>query len=171
MTLATRERSTRINNSPKIKYSIINRIQRVSKDFCYSGNLNGKRCVFRIDTGSDVLVVNKRFVREKDERFPVTGRNLKYPAGEDVPIEFEILTEIELGENSFKFPMLVSRISEDCLLGTDFLKKTNLKGVFDTFFGFSPVVGRIAQSDEGPGEIPPLLRELFSRDSTNLVDT
>jgi len=38
------------------------RIGILKERFSYFGILNGRECLFRIDTGSDVSIVNQRFI-------------------------------------------------------------------------------------------------------------
>lgn len=140
------EWSACVNKSPGIQCSFINRIREAKRDFCYIISLNEKKCVFKIDTGSDVSLVNRKFVRQGEQKFPVVGRRFKYPTREDVSIECEILAKVVLGENSLELPMLVSEITDDCLLGVDFLQKTNFIKVCDSFFGAPSIIRRIAQT-------------------------
>lgn len=75
-------------------------------------NRYGLRCFF-----------SKKFVREGEQRFSMVGRRFKYPTGEDIFIKYEILAKVKLGQNSLKLPMLISKITDDCLLKADFLQK------------------------------------------------
>jgi len=55
---------------------------------------------------------------------------LRYPTGENVSIKFKVDTKIELGKLFIKIPMFVSEISDDCLLGVDFLRRINVSNIF-----------------------------------------
>ena len=158
-----------MDKSPTKRCFLVNRVHKVFKDYCYTGFLNNKECIFKIDTGSDVSLINRKFVREGERRFPVFGRRFKYPTGEDVMVDFEILAKVELGKNSFELPILVSDIADDCLLGMDFLRKTDFGRVCDSFFGAPSVIRRIAQTEDSK-EFSPLLEELLSKNSKNLSD-
>jgi len=93
----------------------------LSENFCYKEKLNGKICLYRIDTGSDVSIINNKFIEGTERNFNVGNCKLEYPTGENVSIEYKIDTEVELGKFSIKIPMFISEISYDCLLGVDFL--------------------------------------------------
>lgn len=50
-------------------------------------------------------------------------KNIKliYPTGETVPIHSRAVVKVELGKFSLKLPMFVANITDDYLLGVDFL--------------------------------------------------
>jgi len=62
--------------------------------------------------------------------------SVRYPSGEIVPIEFKVKVKVFLGKYSVEISMFVMEMSDDCLLGADFLKKVNLENVFGHAFGF-----------------------------------
>jgi len=131
------ERSTNKDQTPKFNFSFLKRVKRLSEDFCYKGKLNGKECLFRVDTGSDVSIISNKFINGTERKIDVGNCRLRYPTGENVSTKFKIDTEIELGKLFIKIPMFVSEISDDCLLGVDFLRRINLNNIFDSVFGES----------------------------------
>lgn len=46
-----------------------------------------------------------------------------------------MIANIIVGKFSLEFPFLVAEISDDCILGMNFLRKVNLKSIFDSEFG------------------------------------
>ncbi|EFN63452.1 hypothetical protein EAG_10648 [Camponotus floridanus] len=60
-----------------------------------------------------------------------------YPIGEGAPVKFKVIVQIKVGQFSVELPVFVADISEDCLLGADFLKAVKLENVFRPFFGES----------------------------------
>jgi len=93
--------------------------------FCFKGILDGKNCVCKIDTGSDVSILNRNMVERSKSRILVKDCCLRSPTGEEVPILFKVGATVNLGKCSEKrIPMLVADISDECILGIDFLEKT-----------------------------------------------
>lgn len=111
----------------------INRIKHCN-NFCYYGSVENQDCSFRIDTGSDVSILNKKFVNRNKVKLGVKGYNLKYPTGETVPIESRVLVKVQLGKHSVEIPMFIAEISDDSILGVDFLKAIHLENIFDLEF-------------------------------------
>lgn len=61
--------STREKNIPIIHSFIDYNVERIEQDnFCYFGNINGKDCSFRIDTASDVSILNSNLLENDMER-------------------------------------------------------------------------------------------------------
>jgi len=52
------------------------------KDFYYKGKIEEKDCSFKIDTGSEVSLVNEKFILKNKKKLTVKEKNLKYPTGE-----------------------------------------------------------------------------------------
>ncbi|KAL6265803.1 hypothetical protein P5V15_002620 [Pogonomyrmex californicus] len=98
-----------------------------SGNFCFQGRLDDQNCVFKIDTGSDVSILNKRLIRSGRQQFWVGKRKLRYPTGQEVPIDFKTNVKVELGKFSLEFPMYVAEIEDECILGADFLVKILLE--------------------------------------------
>lgn len=72
----------------------LKRVKQSSESFCYLGSVNGKECVFRIDTGSDVSILSRKFVFDIEKKNEGQGEfNLRYPTGEKVPIKSKIFVE------------------------------------------------------------------------------
>jgi len=88
--------------------------------------------------------------------------------GESVSVEFKVDTEIELGKFFIKIPTFVSEISDDCLLGIDFLKRINLNNIFDSAFGNLNVIKQVAHIKEFTERVSFPLKELFVNNSKNL---
>ena len=64
------------------------RVLRNLKAYEFDGSVNKKSCILKIDSGTDVTILNSKFVEPRCYRIPLDGRNLKYPTSEDVPIKF-----------------------------------------------------------------------------------
>lgn len=131
-------RSTHALNSPChcFSFSYGNRNKNFH-NFYYRGKVDKKNCTFRIDTGSDVSIVSKSLVSKGRERLPSGGVNLKYPTGEDVPVEFKVKLKVQIGKISKEILMFVADIKDDCLLGVDFLRSVGLGNVFESTFNCS----------------------------------
>ncbi|KYM95033.1 hypothetical protein ALC62_14334 [Cyphomyrmex costatus] len=104
-----------------------NKIKRDLREFCYEGEMNDKHCIFKIDTGSDVL----KFDRQKME---VCNCNVRYPTGEQVLVKYKVKVKVRLANYTLMFSILVAEINDDCILGVNFLRFFNLQNVFDTMF-------------------------------------
>ena len=65
------------------------RVLRNLKAIEFDGSVDKKSCIFKIDSGSDVTILNSKFVEPRCHRIPLDGPNLKYPTGEDIPIKFK----------------------------------------------------------------------------------
>jgi len=71
------------------------RISRIKKSFfCYKGIIDGKTCLFKIDTGSDVSVVNERLIGGSKFRFEIENCFLRYPTGETISVKDRVNVEI-----------------------------------------------------------------------------
>lgn len=68
--------------------------------------------------------------------------------------------------------MFVADISDECLLGTDFLKKVNLENVFESFFTVAELNERricyCSRIENASEKVPSILKELFINNSENL---
>jgi len=74
-----------------------------------------------VDTGSDVSIVNCKFIENFERKLPTNDCRLRYPTGENVIVESKVDVKVELGKHSVEICMFVAKISDDCLLGVDFL--------------------------------------------------
>jgi len=156
--------------SPRIRSILKKDIRLVSENFCFSGRLNGEKCLFRIDTGSDVSILNRKFAREGERGLRKEEFKIRYPTGEEVLIKFEEEAQIELGEFSLKFPLLVAEILDDCLLGVSFLKEIRLENIFEPIFG-TPELGRVVAQIMDPLEgISSFLRSLLTGNLGSLLE-
>ncbi|XP_070517891.1 uncharacterized protein [Cardiocondyla obscurior] len=90
-----------------------------------NGKINGRKCNFRVDTGSDITILSSRFFGKENSglRSLREGLRFRYPTGEDVSIRGEAKVSMEIGKFALKMSMFVAEISDDCLLGADFLRK------------------------------------------------
>jgi len=61
--------------------------------------------------GFDISIVNVKLIDSTREYLSLR-RDFKYPTGEEIAVQFKI-----------EFPLLVADITEDCILGVDFLRK------------------------------------------------
>ncbi|XP_077277424.1 uncharacterized protein LOC143905721 isoform X1 [Temnothorax americanus] len=104
------------------------------------GLLNNKPCTFRIDTGSDVSVLNVR-LSVNFRQIPLDFCNLRYPTGERVPVISRVLAAISLGKFNFEMPFYVADINDECILGIDFLEKAEVfEGFFENTLGLTKSV-------------------------------
>lgn len=173
------ESSTFPNNSPISNTSdfVEYRIRRVSKKdyFSYFGKLDGKSCLFKIDTGSDVSLLNIKLVGENLEKIPIKDIDLKCPNGEKIFIEFSVKVKIEIGKYEIEIPLFVANINDQCILGVDFLKLINLDNVFNK--DFNEFTSKKELEDyqclrikDFSKKIPSILNDLFEKSSINLQE-
>ncbi|KYN29414.1 hypothetical protein ALC57_01147 [Trachymyrmex cornetzi] len=101
-------------------------------NFCFEGEVNNKRCNFRIDTGSDISILNDDLVGSDDFKVKINNCNLKYPTGEKVAIDYKMHTTVRLGNYLIEIPMLVAKINDDCILVEEsFNIPSNLRSLFE----------------------------------------
>jgi len=98
--------------------------------FVFRGKFNGKYCDFKLDTGSDVTVINPRLVDVSEKHIPIENERLRYPTGEKVPVKFRSRVKVELGKYSCKMIVYVAEIRENCILGADFCLQAGIDEVF-----------------------------------------
>ena len=77
------------------------RVLRNLRAFEFDGSVDKKSCILKIDSGSDVTILNFKFVKSRCHRIPLDGPNLKYPTGEYVPIKFKTVVRIVLGQTLY----------------------------------------------------------------------
>lgn len=150
----------------------LSRISSGLSDFCFRGRVNGRTCVFRIDTGSDVSVLREDLLGPLKSPTPVERYFLTYPTGETVPVKHRVVVGIEIGKFSLDFPVIIAAIKDECILGADFLSKIGVGSVFSSVFE-ETVSGsqenffcsRICSFDRG---IPFFLKEFFEKNSETL---
>jgi len=111
-----------------------NKTENNLKDFCFVGQLDNKNCIFKIDTGSDISIVNRNLIASNKVKFKLNNCSLRYPTGEKVVVKEKVFVEVRLGKYTVKIPMLVAKINDDCILGVDFLKEIHLENNFKTIF-------------------------------------
>jgi len=61
-----------------------------------------------------LLIINLSKEQKGSSMWEIANRDI---SGENVSIEFEVDTKVELGKFSIKIPMFVFEISDNCLLG------------------------------------------------------
>jgi len=106
-------------------------------------------------------------------RLPLGNNFSKYPTGEKVAVQFRVSAEIVIGKFSLEFPFLVAEISDDCILGVDFLKRANLIKILELEFGNGvfqkkKIMNCFCTIFEE--RIPAILNELLQRSSEGLGD-
>jgi len=139
------------------------------KDFCFAGQLDNKNCIFKIDTGSDISIVNRNLIASNKVKFELNNCSLRYPTREKVVVREKVFVKIRLGEYVVEISMLVANINDSCILGVDFLKKIHLKNIFKTIFSRQKEIqyGRL----ENFLEIPSNLKYLFEESLKNLDES
>jgi len=169
--------STVSEESPIKSYFVKNIRNSVENtDFCYHGKLNDKYCNFKIDTGSDVSIVNKRML-DFERKGTFNGyQNLRYPTGEKVPIECEVVVEVRIGKYNVRVSMFVAEIRDDCILGADFLRGINLQDIFTSIFRDSSInseseTGCCSRIERPIPEVPLYLSRIFEGVSQNLNES
>jgi len=137
--------------------------------FCYTGQLDNKGCIFKIDTGSDVSIVNGNLIPFNKVKYKINNYSLRYPTGEKVIIKEKVFVKVRLGEYLVEIPMLVAEINDDCILGVDFLRKIHLENIFETIFSKQKEIqcGHL----ESIFEVPSNLENLFKESSKNLNES
>lgn len=58
-------------------------------NFYYNGKINDKKCSFKVDTGSDISVLNKKLINKDMKKIRVRNCNLKYSTGEKILSNFK----------------------------------------------------------------------------------
>jgi len=94
------------------------------------GKINDKFCNFKLDTDSDVTVINPRLIGVSEKHIPVKNERLKYPTGEKVPVKFRSQVKVELEKYSCRMIVYVAMIGENCILGADICLQTGIDEVF-----------------------------------------
>jgi len=80
--------------------------------FCFQGEVNNKRCVLKIDTGSDVSILNN-LIEPSQCKIKINNCNLKYPTGKKVSINYKVHTKVRLGNYLVEIPMLMAKINDE----------------------------------------------------------
>ena len=145
------------------------------KAFEFNGSVDKKSCILKKDPGSDVTILNSKFVEPRCHWIPLDGPNLKYPTGEDVPIKFKTVVRIDLGQHSVQMIVFVVDIADDCILGCDFLSKTGITESINKIFQNTPSTIDNNADEQGccriiewAEELPDLLKDIFKDNSQNL---
>jgi len=145
--------SSTVSEKPSIKECFVKNIRNCVKDtdFCYYRKLDDKGCSFKIDT--NVSIVNKRMLDFGEKRTFSGNRSLRYPTGEKVPIECEVVVEVRIGKYNVQVSMLVAEIRDDCILGVDFLRTISsiVRRVLDHYVLVSGGGVRVSDVTRGEG--------------------
>ena len=95
-----------------------------------TGFIHDVPCRFTIDTGADVTILSHRLYQVYDplnetHGLEASGENekLKGLNGHVIPVVGKTSLPLQLGERMSTHRVWIARIQEDCILGTDFLKK------------------------------------------------
>lgn len=143
------------------------------KGFSFSGNLNGKVCLFKIDTSSDISVIKASLaipLRHKWVKF----NRLKYPTGETVPVSSRISAVVSLAEFNVEMSLYVAEIEDECILRTDFHSKIGkVEFFFKQIFGLNKIekekVTRICSRIKNDScRLPELLLQIKEQSSQHL---
>jgi len=139
------------------------------KDFYFTGQLDNKNCIFKIDTSSNISIVNRNLIASNKVKYELNNCSLRYPTGEKVIVKEKVFVKVRLGKYIVEIPMLVANINDNCILGVDFLKKIHLENVFKTIFSEQKEIqcGRL----ESSFEVPSNLKYLFEESSKNLDES
>jgi len=62
------------------------------KDFYFTGQLDNKNCIFKIDTGSDISIVNKNLIASK-VKYKLNNCSLRYPMREKVIVKEKVFVK------------------------------------------------------------------------------
>ena len=122
-----------------------------------------------------MTILNSKFVEPRCHRILLGGPNLKHPTGEDVPIKFKTVVRIDLGQHSAQMIVFVADITDNCILGCDFLSKTGITESRNKIFQntLSTIDSntdeqRCCRIMERTEELPDLLKNVFKDNSQNL---
>jgi len=70
--------STYTREAPIVNRFVDLNICKIEQDgFYYFGKVNGKKCSFKIDTGSDVSVLNKKLINKNIRKIRIEKCNLR----------------------------------------------------------------------------------------------
>ena len=85
-----------------------------------SGKINGAQCCISVDTGSNISIVRSDLV--KQDRVLLENCWMKTVTGEKAPILGKGKLQLSIGTLQVQHEMWVVDITDDCILGTDFLQ-------------------------------------------------
>lgn len=91
-------KSTYRISTPRINKNA-NKVVTDFTDFSYFGKVEGRHCLFRIDTGSDVSILSFRLA--KGIQKTRVKENLRHPTREKILIRFQVLVNVQ-SENILK---------------------------------------------------------------------
>jgi len=99
--------------------------------------IDNKNCIFKIDTDSDISIVNRDLIASNNVKFELNNCSLRYPTGEKVVIKEKVFANVRLDKYIVEIPMLIANINDSYILGVNFFKKIHLENIFKIIF-FKP---------------------------------
>jgi len=66
------------------------KIENNLKNFCFAGQLDNKNCIFKINTGSDISIVNRNLIASIKVKFELNNCSLRYPTEEKVVVKEKV---------------------------------------------------------------------------------
>ena len=106
--------------------------------FYFKGFMNDTFGNLKIDSGSTVTIINLKFIKSENILIPINTETLRYPTGEKVPVMFKISVKIHIGKYSVDIIVFVGNITDDCILGSDFLNKVVVSNLIFKLFVDAP---------------------------------
>jgi len=82
-----------------INFLLSDKTENNLKDFCFVGQLDNKNCIFKIDTSSDILIVNKNLIALNKIKFKLNNCGLKYLMEEKIVVKEKVFVEVRLGKH------------------------------------------------------------------------
>lgn len=99
---------------------IIARLHKNDHDLSLSGRINGEWRVITIDTGAMKSILRPDIANVR--LFGSSNYVLRTATGEAVPVLGEVNRKVQLGDLEFRHDFLVANITDECIIGMDFLK-------------------------------------------------
>ncbi|KYN50245.1 hypothetical protein ALC62_05961, partial [Cyphomyrmex costatus] len=126
-----------------------------------------KPCIFKIDTDSDISIINQNFLKFDRQKMEVCNCYVRYPTEEQVLVKYKV--KVRLANYTLEISMLVAEINDDCILGVDFLRFFNLQNVFDAMF-FNTVsefdtIAKCSRIENIVSKVPSNMATLFKESS------
>lgn len=130
--------------------------------------------MFKLNTGSDVSIVNINIVNRDICHFSICEEKIVYPTGGKVLVQFKSKYSIILG--NFSVDMIYAvEIEDDCILKIDFFQKIKMDKIFGLFLGNS--VCKESSEDSFCSRVLKLndisdgLKKFYERNSNELDDS
>ena len=165
----------KLKGTPPCSVKRVGRVLKNLKTFEFEGQINQQSCIFKIDSGSDVTILNSKFIDSSNQQIPLHSKTLKYPTGENVPVQYKTVTHVNLGQYLLDMVVFVADIIDDCILGCDFLDKTGITDSINEIFQNIPDVidnnnvnQKCCRVSESIEELPDFLKIIFENNSQHL---